>query len=127
MAWQDPVTDWTAADYLTADDMTRISRNLNYLAGDSVLPEDYTQNSFLTLTRWKAITARVAYLTAAAAKLETVLVDSMVTAENIQKIEQATTDVKIYFDLVQENRKYPLYTNQVSAGMAYSKGGSYGL
>ena len=50
------------------------------------------------------------------------LIDTRVTAENIQTIEQVTARVRVYIDLVEENEKYPLYTNQVYAGTHYARG-----
>lgn len=121
MAWQEPNVDWSSGDRFTCDDMNRINGNLNYLVGNDSLKVNYTQNDFLTLSAWKAVTTRVAQLTAAA-NLETVYIDTRLTAQNIEAIEQATEDVKAYLDLVAENSKYPLYTNQVYAGAHYARG-----
>lgn len=121
MAWQEPDTEWSAGERLTCDDFNRICGNLNYLAGDSALKTDWTDNDFLSLSAWKAVTAWVAQLTAAA-NVDTVLIDTRLTADNIQAIEQATAAVKVWVDLVEQNRKYPLYTNQVYAGTHYARG-----
>ena len=43
-------------------------------------------------------------------------------AEALEAIEQATAAVKVWVDLVEQNRKYPLYTNQVYAGTHYARG-----
>lgn len=126
MAWQEPTLDWSSADRFTFEDMNRICGNLNDLAGDNSLKTDWTNNDFLSLEAWKAVTARIAQLTAAA-NLDPVLIDTRVTAENIQAMEQATADVKIFFDLVQKNSKYPLYTNQAYAGMTYARGGAHAI
>lgn len=126
MAWQEPTLDWSSADRFTFEDMNRICGNLNDLAGDNSLKTTWTNNDFLSLDAWKAVTARITQLTAAA-NLDPVLIDTRVTAENIQAMEQATADVKIFFDLVQKNSKYPLYTNQAYAGMTYARGGAHAI
>lgn len=123
MAWQEPTLDWSSADRFTFEDMNRICGNLNDLAGDNSLKTTWTNNDFLSLDAWKAVTARIAQLTAAA-NLNPVLIDTRVTAENVQEIEQAAADVKVYFDLVVAASKYPLYTNQTYAGMTYARGGA---
>ena len=121
MAWQEPVLDWSSADRLTCDDFNRICGNLNELAGDGALKTDWTGNDFLSLDAWKAVTARVAQLTAAA-NMDAVLIDNRLTADNIQAMEQAAAAVKAWVDLVAENSKYPLYTNQAYAGTHYARG-----
>lgn len=126
MAWQEPTLDWSSADRFTFEDMNRICGNLNDLAGDNSLKTTWTNNDFLSLDAWKAVTARITQLTTAA-NLDPVLIDTRVTAENIQAMEQATADVKIFFDLVQKNSKYPLYTNQAYAGMTYARGGAHAI
>ena len=120
MAWQEPNVDWSSGNQITYADMNRINGNLNCLAGNESLKVNYTQNDFLTVKAWKTMTARVAQLTAAA-NLEVVYIDNRLTAQNIEAIEQATMDVKVRFDLMEENRKCPLYTNQVYAGAHYAR------
>ena len=115
MAWLTPDTEWSAGERLTYSDFNRICGNLNELAGDSALKTTWSEDDFLDLAAWKAVAARTAQL-AAAANLGDVLIDTRVTAENIQTIEQVTARVRVYIDLVEENEKYPLYTNQVYAG-----------
>ena len=114
MAWLTPDTEWSAGERLTYSDFNRICGNLNELAGDSALKTTWSE-------AWKAVAARTAQL-AAAANLGDVLIDTRVTAENIQTIEQVTARVRVYIDLVEENEKYPLYTNQVYAGTHYARG-----
>nr|DAF87272.1 MAG TPA: hypothetical protein [Siphoviridae sp. ctDsE1] len=121
MAWQEPKTDWSAADHFTYADLNRINGNVNYLVGSAILPVDYTQNSFLTLSAWKTLTAQIAQMTAAA-NLSPVLIDTQVTADNVRKIELAIAEVKVYFELAAKNKEYPLYTNQVYAGGHYVRG-----
>lgn len=121
MAWQEPDTEWSAGERLTCDDFNRICGNLNYLAGDSALKTDWTDNDFLSLEAWKDVTARVAQLTAAA-NVDTVLIDTRLTADNIQAMEQSTAAVKAWVDLVAENRKYTLHLNQVYLGAHYLGG-----
>ena len=121
MAWLTPDTEWSAGERLTHSDFNRICGNLNELAGDSALKTTWTEDDFLDLAAWKAVAARTAQL-AAAANLGDVLIDTRVTAENIQTIEQVTARVRVYIDLVEENEKYPLYTNQVYAGTHYARG-----
>ena len=58
----------------------------------------------------------------AAANVDTVLIDTRLTADNIQVMEQVTAVVKVWVDLVAENSKYPLYTNQAYAGTHYARG-----
>ena len=126
MAWLEPDTSWGTGERLTYSDFNRICGNLNDLAGDNSLKTTWTNNDFLSLDAWKAVTARITQLTAAA-NLDPVLIDTRVTAENIQAMEQATAGVKIFFDLVQKNSKYPLYTNQAYAGMTYARGGAHAI
>ena len=121
MSWQEPVLDWSSADRMTCDDFNRICGNLNYLAGDSALKTDWTDNDFLSLDAWKDVTVRVAQLTAAA-NVDTVLIDTRLTADNIQAMEQATAAVKAWMDLVEQNRKYTLHLNQVYLGAHYLGG-----
>ena len=121
MAWLTPDTEWSAGERLTYSDFNRICGNLNELAGDSALKTTWSEDDFLDLAAWKAVAARTAQL-AAAANLGDVLIDTRVTAENIQTIEQVTARVRVYIDLVEENEKYPLYTNQVYAGTHSARG-----
>lgn len=121
MAWKEPKTDWSAADHFTYIDLNRINGNVNHLVGSTILPVNYTQNSFLTLSDWKSLTAQIAQMTAAA-NLSPVLIDTKVTAENVRKIELAIAEVKTHFELVTKNKEYPLYTNQVYAGGHYARG-----
>ena len=121
MAWQEPKLNWSSGDRLTCEEMNRINGNLNYLAGNTALSTSFTQNSFLTVNAWKGMTKQVAQL-AAAANLEAVLIDTQLTAENVQAVEEIISAAKVYFDLVEENSKYPLYTNQVYVGAHYARG-----
>jgi hypothetical protein len=58
MAWQTPVTDRpNAQTRTTAEDMNRISGNVNYLWATS-LREDFTSNDIVTLAEWNAIIRR---------------------------------------------------------------------
>ena len=121
MAWLTPDTEWSAGERLTYSDFNRICGNLNELAGDSALKTTWSEDDFWTLRpgrRWRPGPPQLA----AAANLGDVLIDTRVTAENIQTIEQVTARVRVYIDLVEENEKYPLYTNQVYAGTHYARG-----
>lgn len=77
--------------------------------------------NFLELAAWKAVAAR-SRPAGGGCEPGDVLIDTRVTAENIQTIEQVTARVRVYIDLVEENEKYPLYTNQVYAGTHYARG-----
>ena len=54
MAWITPVTDRTNTARLTAEDVNRITGNINYLIATS-LKTDWTTNDFLTLTAFNEI------------------------------------------------------------------------
>ena len=55
MAWIEPKTDWTDADFVTYQDMNRIMGNINYLLPSANLKDDYTQNDFVKAAEWAAL------------------------------------------------------------------------
>lgn len=109
MAWQEPKTDWTSADRVTAGDMNRIAGNLNILYPSGQLKENYTQNDFVTVSQWNAILTSLRMLNIAT-RLSAEIPGSDMTAETFNAAEDITGRLKERMELLLKQDAASIYT-----------------
>lgn len=92
MTWITPVTDWSNGNRFTFADMNRIAGNINEMYPSANLKADYTQNDYLTVSEWDALTSALTTLVNVSG-LKSTVVGYDGTAETFAQIEQLTQDL----------------------------------
>lgn len=103
MSWQEPKTEWQTADFVTADDMQRISGNLAALDPAYAGKTAWTESDYITVSDWQAITAELSALEAVSG-VRTPLPTDDLTASTFSALESITLEIKERFDLIEKNR-----------------------
>lgn len=121
MSWIEPKTNWQSTDRVTADDMNRITGNLNSLYPDGKLKEDYTGNDFVRKAEWEQILSSLSTLNTVTQLLEEVPGDEM-TAVTFNRVEALTQNLKDRLELLLRQSKASSYAGEIYADENYARG-----
>lgn len=122
MAWQEPKTDWTAADRVTYEDMNRICGNLNVVYPAGNLKTDYTRNDFVSVSDWSSILTSLRTMITVTDLSAKVPGDEM-TADTFNQVEELTLEIKTQIQHLLDQTKAAVYSGDtVYAADTYAAG-----
>lgn len=122
MAWQEPKTDWSAADHVTHSDMNRITGNLNVVYPAGRLKTDYTQNDIVTETEWQQILTSLQAMMATTG-ISGELPGTEMTAETFNQLEELTQEIYDQIQFLLDQTKASVYSGDlVYAADTYAAG-----